>query len=92
MRILVLSFLVFFSGSLFCQVSPKLDEQDRNDLGIIPVFSGEYPDPTILREGNDFYMTHTSLNNYPGLLIWHSTDLVNWKPVTFALTRNIGEI
>jgi xylan 1,4-beta-xylosidase len=57
-----------------------------------PIFAGEYPDPTILRDGNDYYMTHTSLNNFPGLLIWHSTDLVNWKPIAHALNKNIGEI
>lgn len=45
------------------------------------IFPGDYPDPTIMREGNDFYMTHSSFTYYPGLLIWHSTDLINWTPV-----------
>lgn len=63
-----------------------------NGYFLNPVFAGEYPDPTILRDGNDYYMTHTSMNNFPGLLIWHSVDLVNWKPVAHALNRNIGEI
>lgn len=66
------------------------------DLGngyyLNPIFAGEYPDPTILRDGNDYYMTHTSLNNFPGLLIWHSTDLVNWKPIAHALNKKVGEI
>jgi xylan 1,4-beta-xylosidase len=26
-------------------------------------------------------MTHSSFDAYPGLLIWHSKDLVNWTPV-----------
>ena len=66
------------------------------DLGngyfLNPVLAGDYPDPTILRDGNDYYMTHTSHNNYPALLIWHSTDLVNWEPVTHALHKYVGEI
>ena len=43
------------------------------------LLSGDYPDPSIIREGKDFYMTNSSFNYAPGLLIWHSTDLVNWQ-------------
>ena len=45
------------------------------------LFPGEYPDPSILRDGSDYYMTHSSFTYFPGLLIWHSTDLRHWKPV-----------
>lgn len=49
------------------------------------IFPGDYPDPTILRDGNDYYMTHSSFTYFPALLIWHSTDLVNWEPVARAV-------
>lgn len=49
------------------------------------IFPGDYPDPTIMRDGNDFYMTHSCFTYYPGLLIWHSTDLINWEPVARAV-------
>lgn len=49
------------------------------------VFPGDYPDPSIVRDGNDFYMTHSSFTYYPGLLVWHSTDLVNWQPISRAV-------
>lgn len=49
------------------------------------IFPGDYPDPTILRDGNDFYMTHSSFTYFPALLIWHSTDLLHWEPVTRAV-------
>lgn len=49
------------------------------------VFPGDYPDPSIVRDGNDFYMTHSSFTYYPGLLVWHSTDLLNWNPVSQAV-------
>ncbi len=49
------------------------------------VLPGDYPDPSILRDGRDFYMTHSPFVYRPGFLIWHSTDLVNWKPVCRAL-------
>ena len=49
------------------------------------IFPGDYPDPTILRDGDDYYMTHSNFTYYPGLLIWHSKDLMNWKTVTRAV-------
>ncbi len=49
------------------------------------VFPGDYPDPSIVRDGNDFYMTHSSFTYYPGLLVWHSTDLRNWRPIARAV-------
>ena len=49
------------------------------------IFPGDYPDPTILRDGNDFYMTHSSFTYFPALLVWHSTDLVHWEPVARAV-------
>lgn len=49
------------------------------------VFPGEYPDPSIVRDGKDFYMTHSSMTFYPGVLVWHSTDLVNWEPISRAV-------
>ena len=49
------------------------------------ILAGDYPDPTILRDGKDFYMTHSPFYYQPGFLIWHSTDLMNWSPVCRAL-------
>ncbi|MCL1908222.1 MAG: family 43 glycosylhydrolase [Holophagaceae bacterium] len=56
----------------------------------IPVLSGDYPDPTILRDGDDFYMTHSPCHYPPGFLIWHSKDLLNWKPINRALAQWSG--
>jgi len=57
-----------------------------------PIFAGDYPDPSILRDGKDYYIVHSSFTYYPGLLIWHSTDLINWEPVTHALHRYLGSV
>ena len=56
------------------------------------IMPGDYPDPTILRDGNDYYMTHSAFDYLPGLTVFHSTDLVNWKPVASALTENLGSV
>lgn len=57
-----------------------------------PILGGDYPDPSILRVEDDYYMTHSSFIYYPGLLIWHSKDLVNWEPVCHALHKNVGSV
>ena len=57
-----------------------------------PLFAGDYPDPTILRVGEDFYMTHTSYSYAPGLVVWHSRDLVNWTPLSQVLNETHGEV
>lgn len=54
------------------------------------IFPGDYPDPSILRDGKDYYMTHSPFYYAPGLLIWHSTDLMHWEPVCRALPEYEG--
>lgn len=54
------------------------------------IISGDYADPTILRDGNDYYLTHSPFYYAPGFLIWHSQDLINWEPVARALTEWTG--
>lgn len=55
-----------------------------------PVLAGDYPDPSVLKDGDDYYMTHSSFDASPGLLIWHSRDLVNWQPLAPALAKPLG--
>ena len=70
--------------------------QRRADLGdgcyLNPIFPGDHPDPSILKDGDDYYMTFSSFDAYPGLVVWHSRDLVNWQPIGPALFRNVGSV
>ena len=72
------------------------DGQRKADLGdgrfLNPIMAGDHPDPSILKDGADYYMTFSTFDSYPGLVIWHSRDLVNWRPIGPALTRNIGSV
>lgn len=54
------------------------------------ILRGDYADPSIMREGHDFYMTHSPFNYNPGFLIWHSQDLVHWEPICRAVTGFIS--
>lgn len=56
------------------------------------IIGGNYADPTVIRVGDDFYMTHSSYKLTPGLIIWHSRDLLNWTPVSAALQDCIGDV
>ena len=56
------------------------------------LFDGDYPDPTILVDGSDYYMTFTSETAVPGLQIWHSTDMVNWEHISDALNKEMGPV
>lgn len=49
------------------------------------IVPGDYADPSILRDGDDYYMTHSPFLYKPGFLIWHSRDLSTWTPVCRAL-------
>lgn len=53
------------------------------------ILAGDYADPSIMRDGKDFYLTHSMFNYNPGFLIWHSQDLVNWEPVCRVATKHI---
>lgn len=52
-----------------------------------PINSGFYPDPSITRAGDDYYMIHSSFSYYPGIPIFHSKDLVNWEQIGHVLDR-----
>jgi xylan 1,4-beta-xylosidase len=70
--------------------------QRKADLGngtfLNPIVPGDHPDPTILKDGKDYYMTFSSFVSYPGAIIWHSRDLVNWSPIGPALKKPLGSV
>ena len=49
-----------------------------------PVIYADVPDPDIIRVGNDYYMTSTTMHLLPGVPVMHSTDLVNWEIVSYV--------
>lgn len=50
-----------------------------------PIIAGFYPDPSIVRVEDDYYLTTSSFSYFPGLPILHSKDLVNWKLIGHGL-------
>lgn len=90
MHKLIFSILVF-TATFSIKAQNQKNTSEENSY-INPVFAGDYPDPSILVDGEDFYLVHSSFEYYPGLLIWHSTDLINWTPVANALHKYVGSV
>ena len=66
-------------------VFERLDADSNQYLN--PILAGFYPDPSIARAGDDYYIVTSSFSYYPGIPIFHSTDLVNWTQIGHVLDR-----
>nr|WP_320118647.1 glycoside hydrolase family 43 protein [uncultured Marinifilum sp.] len=77
--IFVLMTCLLFFSSTYGQSAP---ETFKN-----PILSGFYPDPSICRVGDTYYMVNSSFEWYPGLPIHRSKDLVNWEKIGHGLHR-----
>ena len=64
-------------------MASSVDAQLRN-----PIIPGFHPDPSICRVGNDYYIVNSSFQYFPGVPIYHSTDLVNWQLIGNVLDRD----
>ena len=53
-----------------------------------PIIRGFNPDPSICRVGKDYYLVTSSFEYFPGLPIYHSTDLVNWRQIGNCIDRD----
>ena len=52
-----------------------------------PVLPGFHPDPSVVRVGADFYLVTSTFGWFPGIPVYHSTDLVNWRLIGHAIDR-----
>lgn len=55
-----------------------------------PIIPGFYPDPSICRVGEDFYLACSSFELCPGIPIFHSRDLAHWEQISYAMTPENG--
>jgi len=52
-----------------------------------PIIPGFYPDPSICRVDEDYYLVTSTFEYFPGVPIFHSRDLVNWQQIGHVLNR-----
>lgn len=68
--------LLFFLIALFAVISVAQKKEYTN-----PILAGFFPDPSICRVGNDYYLVNSTFSYYPGIPVFQSKDLVNWKQI-----------
>ena len=52
-----------------------------------PILPGWYSDPSLCSNGKDFFLVTSTFSFFPGVPIFHSTDLVNWKQIGHVLNK-----
>src|SRR5438874_11383162 len=71
--------LLFCIAIIFAQTLFAQGKQAHN-----PIIYADVPDMSMIRVGNTYYMSSTTMHMSPGVPIMKSTDLVNWKLVSYA--------
>lgn len=51
-----------------------------------PVIKGFYPDPSVCKVENKYYLVCSSMQYFPAVPLFESEDLVNWKQIGHCLT------
>jgi alpha-N-arabinofuranosidase len=52
-----------------------------------PILAGFYPDPSVVKVESDYYLVNSTFSYFPGLPIFHSKDLKNWKQIGNIISR-----
>jgi xylan 1,4-beta-xylosidase len=52
-----------------------------------PILSGFYPDPSIVKVETDYYLVNSTFSYFPGLPVFHSKDLKNWRQIGNVINR-----
>ena len=87
--------ICFFCGVNFCLVGfaqdtsttrwyPKLATNEY----VNPVISGFFPDPSVVRVGDDYYCVNSTFEYFPGIIISHSKDLIHWKQIGHVFSKS----
>ena len=85
-RFVVVCLLVLWSASAGAQ-SDTWKADNGNGTFTNPLFYDEFSDCDLIRVGDDFFLTGTTMHSMPGLPILQSRDLVNWRFVAYAMDR-----
>jgi alpha-N-arabinofuranosidase len=92
MKYIISCFIVAFSVQLFAQqVNPNPWVMAVDTTAEVtytnPVIPGFYPDPSVCRVGDDYYLVNSTFEYYPGVPVFHSKDLVHWNQIGHCIHR-----
>ena len=57
-----------------------------SDMYNNPVQRGFFPDPSVVRVGDDYYMANSTFQYFPAIAISHSKDMIHWHVIGHAIT------
>ena len=86
-RNILVSGLLFLANGVFAATSAPWSPDNGNGTFTNPILWGDWPDPDVIRVGDDFFMVSTSMHYVPGCPILRSKDLVNWEMAGYAVDR-----
>jgi len=90
-RIIIVS-CIFFTVAVFQATGQSWTADNGNGTYTNPLFFDEFSDPDMIRVGDDFYLTGTTMHTVPGLPVLHSKDLVNGDFLGYVFdTLNLGD-
>jgi len=95
--------LVLFFGSAFAAQAVSFDkfkyngiEEDAAELKAgqyrNPIIAGFHPDPSICKVCGDYYLINSTFEYFPGIPVFHSTDLVNWEQIGNVIHRPAAQL
>ncbi len=70
----------------FVVVCSAVSAQEKQ-VFVNPILAGFYPDPSICRVGGEYYLVNSTFSYFPGITVFRSKDLVNWKLIGHVLER-----
>jgi xylan 1,4-beta-xylosidase len=71
-----------YKGSDATFEQPLKPGQYRN-----PILAGFYPDPSVVRAGDRYYLVNSTFAYFPGIPVFESRDLVHWTQIGHVIDR-----
>ena len=76
-----------FANKSLAQSNSNNLSSSKVDNARNPIIWADFPDPSVIRVGDTYYMSNTTMHMCPGLPIMKSKDLVNWELVGYAYQK-----
>lgn len=84
---IIIVFLAFGIVAGLTSCNNKGERKATDKVIFNPILPGFHPDPSICRVKNDYYLINSSFSYFPGIPVFHSRDLRNWKQIGYVLDR-----
>jgi xylan 1,4-beta-xylosidase len=77
----------FISAILIALVFLGQSVSAQTTIIVNPILTGFYPDPSVVQVGTDYYLVNSTFSYFPGIPVFHSRDLKNWKQIGNVINR-----